>query len=215
MKYYGEVEFWIASTKVIAIVGWLIYAFCMVCGAGKTGPVGFRYWRNGYAWGDGMIVLNNGKYAISFINGLINAVFTFQGTELVAVTAGEASPRAIRSAIKSHVQNFSVLRFVYAFHWSFGSLQRSKTYPRWWIYKKLSIPYCYGKFGTKVLPHIFNAVIVTTIISAGNSNVYSGSRILYGLAQAGVALNFSLKLTKVVFHILLYCSLLHLVHWDI
>ena len=33
-----------------------------------------------------MIVLNNGKYAIAFINGLINAVFTFQGTELVAVT---------------------------------------------------------------------------------------------------------------------------------
>ena len=60
VKYYGEVEFWIASTKVIAIVGWLIYAFCMVCGAGKTGP-GFRYWRNGYAWGDGMIVLNNGN----------------------------------------------------------------------------------------------------------------------------------------------------------
>ena len=31
--------------------------------------------------------------------------------------------------------------------------------------------------GTKVLPHIFNAVIVTTIISAGNSTVYAGSRI--------------------------------------
>ena len=68
--------------------------------------------------------------------------------------------------------------------------------------------------GTKVLPHIFNAVIVTTIISAGNSNVYSGSRILYGLAQAGVAPKFFLKLTKVVCHILLSCSL-HLVHWDI
>ena len=42
----------------------------------------------------------------------------------------------------------------------------------------------------------FNAVIVTTIISAGNSNVYSGSRILYGLAQAGVAPKFFLKTNK-------------------
>ena len=118
----------------------------MVCGAGKTGPVGFRYWRNGYAWGDGMIVLNNGKYAISFINGLINAVFTFQGTELVAVTAGEASQEQSVVQLKSHVQNFGILCLVYAFHWSFGSLQRSKAYSRWWFYKKLSIPYCYGKF---------------------------------------------------------------------
>ena len=110
MKFYGEIEFWMASIKLTAVIGWIIYAFCMVCGAGKTGPVGFRYWRNGYAWGDGMIVLNNGKYAIAFINGLINAVFTFQGTELVAVTAGEASPRAIRSAIRKVM--FRILVYV-------------------------------------------------------------------------------------------------------
>ena len=72
----------------------------MVCGAGKTGPVGFRYWRNGYAWGDGILVNNNGKYVAAFVSGLINSIFTFQGTELVAVTAGEASPRALRSAIR-------------------------------------------------------------------------------------------------------------------
>ncbi|QFZ28696.1 putative lysine arginine permease [Clavispora lusitaniae] len=53
VKFYGEFEFWIASVKIIAVVGWLIYALCMVCGAGKTGPVGFRYWRNPGAWGDG------------------------------------------------------------------------------------------------------------------------------------------------------------------
>ena len=47
-----------------------------------------------------MLVENNGKYVIAFINGLINSVFTFQGTELVAVTAGEASPRALKSAIR-------------------------------------------------------------------------------------------------------------------
>ena len=40
MKFYGEIEFWMASIKLTAVIGWIIYAFCMVCGAGKTGPVG-------------------------------------------------------------------------------------------------------------------------------------------------------------------------------
>ena len=197
VKYYGEVEFWIASTKVIAIVGWLIYAFCMVCGAGKTGPVGFRYWRNGYAWGDGMIVLNNGKYAIAFINGLINAVFTFQGTELVAVTAGEASPRAIRSAIKKVM--FRILVFYVLCMLFIGLLvpyNDPKLTEDGGFTRNSPFLIAMENSGTKVLPHIFNAVIVTTIISAGNSTVYAGSRIFYGLAESGVAPKIFLSTTK-------------------
>lgn len=41
--------------------------------------------------------------------------------------------------------------------------------------------------GTKVLPDIFNAVVLVTILSAGNSNVYVGSRVLYSLALSGNA----------------------------
>ena len=188
VKFYGEIEFWMASIKVIAVFGWIIYAFIMVCGAGKTGPVGFRYWRHGYAWGEGMLVENNGKYVIAFINGLINSVFTFQGTELVAVTAGEASPRALKSAIRKVM--FRILVF----------------YVLCMLFIGLLVPYNDPKLdqdggftrnspfiiaiensGTKVLPDIFNAVIVATIISAGNSNVYAASRIFYGLAESGVA----------------------------
>ena len=197
VKYYGEVEFWIASTKVIAIVGWLIYAFCMVCGAGKTGPVGFRYWRNGYAWGDGMIVLNNGKYAISFINGLINAVFTFQGTELVAVTAGEASPKALKSAIRKVM--FRILVFYVLCMLFIGLLvpyNDPKLTENGGFTRNSPFLIAMENSGTKVLPHIFNAVIVTTIISAGNSTVYAGSRIFYGLAESGVAPKIFLSTTK-------------------
>ena len=194
VKFYGEIEFWMASIKVLAVFGWIIYAFIMVCGAGKTGPVGFRYWRHGYAWGEGMLVENNGKYVIAFINGLINSVFTFQGTELVAVTAGEASPRALKSAIRKVM--FRILVF----------------YVLCMLFIGLLVPYNDPKLdqdggftrnspfiiaiensGTKVLPDIFNAVIVATIISAGNSNVYAASRIFYGLAESGVAPKIFLK----------------------
>ncbi|EMG45757.1 Lysine/arginine permease [Candida maltosa Xu316] len=169
----------------------------MVCGAGKTGPVGFRYWRNGYAWGDGILVQNNGKYAAAFISGLINSVFTFQGTELVAVTAGETSPRALRSAIRKvlfRILVFYVLCILFIgllVPYNDPKLTQDGGYTR-------NSPFIIAieNSGTKVLPDIFNAVIVTTIISAANSNVYSGSRILYGLAQSGVAPRFFLRTTK-------------------
>lgn len=41
--------------------------------------------------------------------------------------------------------------------------------------------------GVPVLPSIINAVLLTVVLSAANSNVYSGSRILVGLAQENSA----------------------------
>lgn len=41
--------------------------------------------------------------------------------------------------------------------------------------------------GVNALPSIINAVLLTVVLSAANSNVYSGSRILVGLAQEGSA----------------------------
>ena len=41
--------------------------------------------------------------------------------------------------------------------------------------------------GTYALPDIFNAVVLITVVSAANSNVYVGSRVLYSLARTGNA----------------------------
>ncbi|KAL6454004.1 CAN3 Probable lysine/arginine permease CAN3 [Candida maltosa Xu316] len=197
VKFYGEIEFWVALIKVVAVFGWIIYALVMVCGGGVTGPVGFRYWRHGYAWGQGMLVENNGKYVIAFIDGLVNAVFTFQGTELVAVTAGETSPRALKSAIRKVM--FRILVFYVLCIFFIGLLvpyNDPKLSEEGGYTKNSPFIIAIENSGTKVLPHIINAVIVTTIISAGNSNIYSGSRIFYGLAQSGVAPKFFLKTTK-------------------
>ena len=50
--------------------------------------------------------------------------------------------------------------------------------------------------GTKVLPDIFNAIILTTIISAGNSNIYVGSRVLFGLSKNRLAPKIFSKTTR-------------------
>ncbi|SCV12649.1 probable Arginine permease [Nakaseomyces glabratus] len=164
VKFYGEFEFWIASIKVLALMGFLIYSLCIVCGAGKTGPIGFRYWRNPGAMGPGIISSNTGEARfLGWVSSLINAAFTYQGTELVGITAGEAAnprkavPRAIRKVL------IRILLFY------IGSL----------FFIGLTVPYNDPKLtstdsyvssspfiitiqnaGTRVLPHIFNAVIL-------------------------------------------------------
>ena len=47
-----------------------------------------------------------------------------------------------------------------------------------------------------VLPHIINAVILTSATSAGNAFLYTGSRYLFGIAQNGHAPKFLLKCSK-------------------
>lgn len=191
VKWYGEFEFCVASVKVIAIIGYLLYALIIVCGGSSQGPIGFRYWRNPGAWGNGIISgdLSEARF-LGWVGSLINAAFTFQGTELVGITAGEASnprktvPKAINKVF------FRILVFY------IGSI----------FFVGLLVPYndpqlesdtaviasspfviSIQKAGTKILPDIFNAVVLITIISAANSNVYVGSRVLYSLALSGNA----------------------------
>lgn len=200
VKIYGEIEFWAASIKVIAVVGWIIYALCMVCGAGQTGPVGFRYWRNPGPWGPGILSSNtNTARFLGWLSSLINAAFTFQGTELVGITAGESTnprktvPRAINRVFFRIVVFFLGSVFFMGLLVPFDDplLGSDSSYVS-------SSPFIIAivNSGTKVLDHIFNAVILTTIMSAANSNVYIGSRLLYALGTSNVAPKFFTFTTK-------------------
>lgn len=206
VKFYGEIEFWVASIKVIAIVGWLIYALCMVCGAGATGPIGFRYWRNPGPWGPGLYTdkVAAGRFC-GWLQSLISTVFTFQGTETIGIAAGESRnpAKTIPSAIRKllfRILLFFVLSMLFIgllIPWNDERLGPNVVDDGSGNYTSSS-PFIIAMqiSGTKVLPDIFNAVILTTIISAGNSNIYFGSRILYGLAESKVAPKFFLKTTK-------------------
>lgn len=191
VKWYGEFEFWVAFIKVVAIIGYLLYALIIVCGGSSQGPIGFRYWRNPGPWGEGVISSNvNESRFLGWVASLINASFTYQGTELVGITAGEASnprrtvPRAINKVF------FRILLF-YIGSLFFVGLLVPYDDPR--LNSETSViassPFVISiqLAGTKILPDIFNAVVLITIISAANSNVYVGSRVLYSLALSGNA----------------------------
>ncbi|CCK70717.1 lysine permease KNAG_0F00480 [Huiozyma naganishii CBS 8797] len=191
VKVYGEVEFWIAFVKVLAIVGYLIYALVIVCGGSHQGPIGFRYWRHPGAFGPGIISKNKntGKF-LGWVASLINAAFTYQGTELVGITAGEAAnprktvPRAINKVVFRIVLFYIMSLFFIGMLLPYNDKRLSAQDA---VIASSPFVISIKNAHTKVLPDIFNAVVMVTVMSAANSNVYVGSRVLYALALTGNA----------------------------
>jgi amino acid transporter len=106
VQAYGELEFVFASIKVITIVGFMIFAICVDCGVGKQPYLGFHNWVHPGPFAPSLLeqVGNNVPLAkfIGFWSVLIQAGFSYQGTELVGIAAGEtANPRkTMPSAIR-------------------------------------------------------------------------------------------------------------------
>ncbi len=197
VSFYGEFEFGLSMVKVVTVLGFIIFAICIAAGAGQQGVIGFDNWKNPgafapYLVGDGALAKFVGFWAV-----LIQAGFSYQGTELVGIAAGETeNPRKnVPAAIKKTF--YRILFFFVCTVFCIGLLvpytneellssNTDATASPFVIAAKLA--------GVKVLPGIINAVLLFVVISAANSNVYSGSRILLGLANDGSAPAF-LKLT--------------------
>ena len=121
---------------------------------------------------------------------LIQAGFSYQGTELVGIAAGETSnPRkTVPSAIKKTF--YRILLFFVGSIFFIGLLvpydnQALLTGSS----DAASSPFVIAAelAGVRVLPGLINGVLLCVVLSAANSNVYSGSRIIVGLAQEGFA----------------------------
>ncbi|KAF2115420.1 histidine permease [Lophiotrema nucula] len=196
---FGEFELWFSMIKVIAIVGFWIFSICMNAGAGQQGYIGFRYWKSPGAFAP-YIVENNDSLAkfVGFWAVLIQAGFAFQGTELVGVGAGESAnprktmPSAIRKTFWSIFTLFIGTIFFIGILVPYDneSLTLGDT-------NASSSPLVIAAqlAGVKVLPDIINAVLLTVVLSAASSNVYSGSRILVGLAEERCAPRFFTRAT--------------------
>ena len=47
VKYFGELEFWLSSLKILTLCGLIILSIILVLGGGpKHDRIGFRYWKN-------------------------------------------------------------------------------------------------------------------------------------------------------------------------
>ncbi|KAJ8059394.1 hypothetical protein OCU04_012341 [Sclerotinia nivalis] len=182
VKWYGESEFWLSGGKVVLIA--MIFSFTfitMVGGNPKHDAYGFRYWREPGAFAEYVTTGTLGRFE-GFLAALWKAAFTIVGPEYIAMMSGEAShPRKnLKRAFKTIYWRFGVF-FIG------GALACGIVLP--YNDKKLiailssggsetgtaaSSPYVIAmqNLGVGVLPHITNALLVTSIFSAGNSYVY-------------------------------------------
>ena len=80
VNFYGEVEFWFCTIKVITIVGFLIFAICIDAGAGQHGYLGFKYWHHPGAFAPYIMQddMATAKF-VGFWSVMITAGFSYQG----------------------------------------------------------------------------------------------------------------------------------------
>lgn len=184
VKGFGEAEYWFSLIKVITIVVFIIVGLLMIFGVFKGHkPVGWANWTTGDApFLGGFPAL----LGVAMIAG-----FSFQGTELVGLAAGESEnpqkniPRAIR-------QIFWRILLFYVFAILIISLIVPYTDPSLLSndVKNISAsPFTlvFDHAGLLSAAAVMNAVILTAVLSAGNSGMYAATRMLYALACDGKA----------------------------
>ncbi|KAF2223276.1 amino acid permease [Elsinoe ampelina] len=204
VKWYGEAEFWMALGKVLLIVGLLLYTFFVMVGVNPLGDrFGFRYWRDPGSFKPLAGQTGSLGRFMGWLQCLIQASFTIAGPDYVSMAAGEAEnprvvlPRAYK-AVFYRLTTFFMLgsmavgilvpyddpTLTAAFE---NSAPGAAASPYVVSMIRLQIP---------VLPHIVNAMVLTSALSAGNSYVYCASRSLFGLALEGKAPKFLTKCTR-------------------
>ena len=184
VKAFGESEFIFSAIKVITVIVFLGIGLLMIFGVMGGDSPGFSNWTRGEAPFVGGI---GGILAIFMIAG-----FSFQGTEMVAVASGEAEnpektiPKAIRAVfwriLLFYIGAIAIIGFLIPYT-DKRLLSASEN-------EDITIaPFTlvFDQAGIAFAAAVMNAVILTAILSAGNSGLYVSSRMLFGLARDGKA----------------------------
>lgn len=196
-KAYGESEYWFASIKVATIIIFLVVGVLMILGIFNNDAPGFSNW----VLSDG-----EGKKApfvggiISLINVFLVAGFSFSGTEIVGLAAGESEnpeenvPKAIKVVFWRILLFYIGAIIVIGFLIPFTDQNLLKSGADSVAYSPFTM--VFEKCGLALAASLMNAVILTSVLSCGNSGLYVASRMLYSLAKEGKAPKFLSKVNK-------------------
>lgn len=190
-KSYAEAEYWFAGIKVIAVIVFLIVGILAIVGVLGNHAVGFQNW-----------VLDNGEGGKApFVGGFAAmmgvfavAGFSFQGTEIVGLAAAETAnpeknvPKAIKSVFWRILIFYIGSIFVIGTLVPFtepdllnGSAANVAASPFVLVFRNV---------GFTAAASLLNAVILTSVLSCGNSGLYTSSRMLHAMAVRGNAPKF-------------------------
>ena len=178
VRLFGELEFWFAIIKIVAIVALVVTGVVLIATA--------------YRGADGVQASLTHLYAdggmfphgfTGFLAGFQIAIFGFAGMELVGTAAAETRdpektlPRAI-NAIPLRVGLFYI-----------GALLVIMAVTPWRQISPEVSPFVemFALVGLPAAAGVINLVVLTSAASSANSGIFSTSRMLYGLAHDGVA----------------------------
>jgi GABA permease len=185
VRSYGEFEYWFALIKVASIILFLMIGVAFILGLYPgSSPIGLKN-----LVGNGGFMPNG---ISSILLGIVVVIFSFVGTEIVTIAAGEsAEPQeAVSKAIKS------VLWRILVFY--IGSIAVVVTLLPWNSASVLKSPFVavLEHVGIPAAAQIMNFIVLTAVLSCLNSGLYTTSRMLYSLAEKGEAPRRFLKLNK-------------------
>ncbi|KFZ76921.1 amino acid transporter [Amycolatopsis sp. MJM2582] len=184
VRSFGEFEFWFGAIKVTAVVAFLVLGTLAVFGIlPGTTPVGLSN-----LTGHGGF-LPNGLQGV--LTGLLAVAFSFGGMELVTIAAAESDDPAgsIRRTTRTVIVRLllfyigSVALMVLLLPWESAS---ANTSPFVTILDKVGVP-------SAAL--LMSFVVLTSLLSALNANLYGASRMVFSLAERGEAPRAMLKLS--------------------
>lgn len=188
---YGEAEFIFASIKVITITGLIILGIVLDLGGGPNHDrIGFRYWKHPGPFTQYYGIEGNTGRFLAWWAVMSQAAFSFIGTEIVAIAAGEAKnprrnlPKAIRRVyiriLLFYIGGVTIIGLLVPSNNPDLNLKSSTA-------AKSPFVIAIKTAGIKGLPSVINAALLTSACSAASSDLYTSSRALYGLAMVGSA----------------------------
>ncbi|TDL98554.1 amino acid permease [Macrococcus brunensis] len=186
VKVYGESEYWFALVKVVTVVLFLIIGVLTIFGILGGEYIGLKNFTTGEA------PFLGGSLSGSFLTILgvfLVAGFSFQGTELVGITAGESEepektiPRAIKQVFWRILIFYILSIFVIGLiiPYTNPNLMGGDSI------SKSPFTLVFENAGLAFAASFMNAVILSSILSAGNSGMYASTRMLYAMGKDGLA----------------------------
>ncbi|KAH7036198.1 lysine-specific permease [Linnemannia elongata] len=190
VKAFGELEYWFAMIKVLTCIVFIIVGILVDVGAVGDGFIGGKNW---HIEGAPIVGETARDRTVNIFTTCVWAFFSFGGTELVGITAGESAnpgkavPRAIRHTfwriLLFYILTIMIIGLVLPYteenllNSTFANVNEAAPIaPFTIIFKMAKLPGA---------DHAINAVLLTAVLSAGQSAFYASTRTLMAMGREG------------------------------
>ncbi|TFY83835.1 hypothetical protein EWM64_g162 [Hericium alpestre] len=198
-RAFGNTEIVFSTLKLMLVAGLVIGGLVLSLGGGPDHERhGFQFWNNPGAMVSTLEPGARGRW-VGLLVALTPAAFAMVGMELITVAAAETrNPR--KNMITAMRTVFYRIFFCYILTALIVGMVVPSNDPSLLTSTSTAAqsPFviAFERAGVKVLPHIINAVVLTSAFSSANGMLYSSSRLLFALAVHGQAPKIFTRVNK-------------------